>query len=254
MLICLFKVENMRLKNKHVVITGASRGLGRALALRFIAEGACISICARNTITLNETVILISDSDRRVFSQTCDVGNSFQSQSFISKSFDRFGQIDALINNASIFGIRSTINEYPIGTWDEVVQSNINGLFFITKNVIPIMMQKKSGAIINVSAAVGRAGRAQWGAFSVSKFASEGFTQVLSEELKNLGITVNSVNPGAMATTLRKIAAPNDDQTILRTPEQLTDIFVYLASDDGKGISGQSFDASTFITNPRVLQ
>jgi NAD(P)-dependent dehydrogenase (short-subunit alcohol dehydrogenase family) len=115
------------------------------------------------------------------------------------------------------------------------------------------MKKQKSGSIINVSSSVGKAGRARWGAYAVSKFALEGFTQVLAEELKQYNITVNAVNPGSMATDFRRAAFPEEDQSILRTPDQLTDIFVYLASDDGAGISGQSFDAATYISKPRII-
>jgi NAD(P)-dependent dehydrogenase (short-subunit alcohol dehydrogenase family) len=113
------------------------------------------------------------------------------------------------------------------------------------------MMKRKSGMIINVSSSVGRAPRAQWGAYSVSKFSLEGFTQLLAEELKPYSISVNSVNPGPMATETRRIVHPEEDQKLLNKPEMLTDLFVYLASSDGAGISGQQFDATKYIAQPK---
>lgn len=195
----------------------------------------------------------LSLSNSTVLALPCDISNSQETQKFVEKVLDQFGHVDILVNNASRLGPRVSITEYPLNEWDETVQTNINGSFFITRLVLPTMIKRKSGSIINVSASVGKTGRAKWGAYAVSKFALEGFTQVLAEELKQHNITVNSVNPGPMATAMRREAYPEEDQSILRTPEQVTDIFVYLASDDGVGISGQSFDASTFISKPRVI-
>ncbi len=241
----------MKLKGKCVIITGGSKGLGRALAQKFAAEGARVAICSRHKNEL-EAVRKQLPSDG-VLAITCDVSNSQECEKFVLTVLKEFGHVDILVNNASRLGSRVNISEYPLSEWDETVQTNVNGPFFITRLVLPSMMERKSGSIINISASVGKAGRAKWGAYAVSKFGIEGFTQVLAEELKTYNIAVNSVNPGAMATAMRREAYPEEDQSILRTPDQVTDIFVYLASDDGVGITGQSFDASTFISKPKMM-
>ena len=243
----------MKLQDKCAIITGGSKGLGKVLAQKFISEGAKVAICSRNKKELEAVHKQLSSSGSAVLALPCDISNSQESQKFVEKVLDEFGHVDILINNASRLGPRVSIAEYPLNEWDETVQTNINGSFFITRLVLPAMIRRKSGSIINISSSVGKAGRAKWGAYAVSKFALEGFTQVLAEEVKQYNITVNSVNPGAMATALRREAYPEEDQSLLRTPDQVTDIFVYLASDDGLGISGQSFDASTFISKPRVV-
>ncbi|MBI4428947.1 MAG: SDR family oxidoreductase [Ignavibacteriales bacterium] len=241
----------MKLQNKCAIVTGGSKGLGKALAQKFISEGARVAICSRHKNDL-ETVRKQISSDG-VLAVTCDISNSQESQKFVEKVLDEFGHVDILVNNASRLGPRVSITEYPLNEWDETVQTNLNGPFFVTRLVLPSMIERKSGSIINISASVGKAGRAKWGAYAVSKFGIEGFTQVLAEELKPHNISVNCVNPGAMATAMRREAYPEEDQSILRTPEQVTDIFVYLASDNGIGISGQSFDASTFISKPKMV-
>ncbi len=239
----------MKLEGKKAVITGGTKGLGKALAQRFLAEGAAVALCSRDKKELES----FHSADSRVLAIPCDISNSQQVQDFVKTVEQEFGVVDILVNNASRLGPRVPIAEYPLNEWDETMQTNANGAFFLTRLVIPLMKKQKSGSIINVSASVGKAGRARWGAYAVSKFALEGFTQVLAEELKQHNITVNSVNPGSMATAFRREAFPEEDQSILRTPDQVTDIFVYLASDDGAGISGQSFDAATYISKPRII-
>lgn len=242
----------MSLKGKHVVITGASRGLGRALAERFAAEGARLALCSRSGPALEAVRASLAERRADVLAATCDISDSHQTTAFAERVLSTWGHVDVLINNASMLGPRVAVSEYPVKEWDEVIQTNVNGLFFLTRLVVPTMMSRGAGAVINVSSSVGRAGRRHWGAYAVSKFALEGFTQVLADELKPFNIRVNSVNPGPMATDMRHEAFPQEDPATLRTPDQLTEVFLYLASDDGKGISGQAFDAATYISNPQV--
>ncbi|MGB2869657.1 MAG: SDR family oxidoreductase [Bacteroidota bacterium] len=242
----------MKLEKKRAVITGGTKGLGRALVTRFLSEGADIAICARNSKDL-ESAKKLAPAGRKIIALQCDISNSTSVNNFAESVLAEFGTVDILVNNASKLGPRVPVAEYPIADWDEVVQTNINGTFFLTRLLIPSMMKRGTGCIINISSSVGKAGRKNWGAYAVSKAGIEGMTQVLADELKSFNIRVNSVNPGPMATEMRRAAYPNEDPSTLRTPDQLTDIFVYLASQDGVGISGQSFDAATFISNPRII-
>jgi NAD(P)-dependent dehydrogenase (short-subunit alcohol dehydrogenase family) len=243
----------MKLQGKHVVISGASKGLGRALALRFAAEGASVTVCARSVRLLESLQADLASRGTDVLALPCDISDSQSVRSFAEQTLAARKHVDILINNASLLGQRVPIAEYPLKEWDEVIQTNINGTFFLTRAFVPAMMMRGAGAVINVSSSVGRTGRKQWGAYAVSKFAVEGLTQVLAEELKPFNIRVNSVNPGPMATDMRRLAYPQEDPKTLRIPEQLTEVFVYLASDDGKGITGQAFDAATYIANPQAL-
>ncbi len=242
----------MRLQGKHIVITGASKGLGRALAERFASEGARLAICARSPKPLEEVRLALVERGCDVIAVPCDVSDSQQTKAFAETVLQTWGHVDVLVNNASRLGPRVPMVEYPLNEWDEVIQTNVHGMFFLTRLFVPAMMARGSGSVINVSSSVGKAGRKHWGAYAVSKFALEGFTQVLAEEMKPFNVRVNAVNPGPMATAMRHAAYPQEDPATLRTPDQVTDVFIYLASDDGKGISGQSFDAATYISNPQV--
>ncbi len=229
----------MRLTGRRVVISGASKGLGKALAQRFAREGAQLALCARDEETLDAVAAEIQEIGTAVVWKTCDIGNSKQVDRFVSHVLDKFEYVDVLINNASAAVPLKDVSSYTTREWDEVVRVNINGLFYLTHALLPSMIARKSGTIINVSSSVGRTPRAKWGAYSVTKYAMEAFTQILTAELRPYAISVNSVNPGALATDMRRIVHPEEDPNQLRKPEMATEIFVYLASTDGVGISGQ---------------
>lgn len=233
--------NNLNFKDKVVLISGASRGLGKALAFGFAERNASLCICARHGLLLDNVRTGLQKLNAQVISAAFDLRNEKSVAEFVENITATFGRIDVLINNASILGSRVPIDSYPIGIWRDVVDVNVNGTFILTKHALPLMIQQKSGSIINISSSVGRKGRRNWGAYAVSKFAIEGFTQTLAEEVKDFGIRVNSLNPGAMATDMRREAYPDEDQSKLKKPEEILDIFFYLASDESKEITGQAY-------------
>ena len=236
----------MRLKNKKIVITGASRGLGRALAFRFADEGATLAICARSTELLNRTSLELSLKGVPPFSASCDIADQEQVNRFAALVLEEFGTIDVLVNNASQLGPRIEIAEWTGATWGRIIDVNVNGLFYVTKAFLPAMLKQESGSIINVGSSVGKKGRQRWGAYAASKFALEGFTQTLADEVKVKRIRVNSVNPGPLDTDMRHAAYPDEDRTKLKSPSEVLEVFVHLASDESRGITGQYFDAQDF--------
>ncbi|HUC96863.1 MAG TPA: SDR family NAD(P)-dependent oxidoreductase, partial [Candidatus Polarisedimenticolaceae bacterium] len=131
--------------------------------------------------------------------------------------------------------------------WEEVIRVNLQGVFLLSKQVVKRMIAQRHGCIINVSSGVGRVGRARWGAYAVSKFALEGLTQVLADEVKEFGIRVNSVNPGPTRTEMRAEAYPEEDPLTLPTPEQITAIFVHLASAQSENLTGQMLEAQDWL-------
>ncbi len=241
----------MKLTGRTILVSGGSRGLGKALAQRFAREGAKLALCAKDRDTLELVAKELQEIGTDVVWHACDIGNSAQVDDFVSLVLEKFGYIDVLVNNASAAAPLKDIANYSTREWDDVVRVNVNGLFYLTRAVVPSMIERKAGTIINVSSSVGRAPRAKWGAYSVTKYAMEAFTQILTTELRPYNISINSVNPGALATDMRRLVHPEEDPNLLRKPEMATDIFVYLASNDGIGISGQQFDASTYVPPPR---
>ena len=231
---------------KVVVISGASRGLGRALAIGFAKRKAMVAICASDRDRLSTVVSEVEKIGARCISMDYDISNEASSEKFIGRILQEFRHIDVLINNASVLGSRTEISSYPTGVWQRVIDINLSGTFYLTKYALQPMLLQQDGSIINVSSSVGRSGRRNWGAYAVSKFGIEGFTQVLSQEVKDKKIRVNAVNPGALATDMRREAFPDEDQSKLKKPEEILDIFFYLASDDSLHCTGQTFEAQQF--------
>lgn len=235
----------MNLSGKVAIISGASRGIGRAAAKRFAREGAVVCLCARHVEQLrNVSLEIMAEGGRSIFEQT-DVSDETQVQEFLAECESGFGAIDILVNNAGVLGPRVSLAEYSSQEWDKVFSVNLDGLFYMTKHAVPLF-KPSGGSIINVSSSVGRIAKPNWGAYGISKFAAEGFTQALAEELRPRNIRVNAINPGAVATEMRHQAFPDEDQRTLRKPEEILDAFVYLASDESKHITGKSFDAQHF--------
>jgi NAD(P)-dependent dehydrogenase (short-subunit alcohol dehydrogenase family) len=237
----------MLLEGKVALVTGGSRGLGKAICLAYAREGAAIITCARDDDRLRVLEKELSEVTSSYLALPADLSKPEDVNRLVGAGVSKFNRIDILVNNASLLGPRVPIIEYPEDDWRTVIDVNLSGVFFITKAVLRHMVTQRSGSIINISSSVGRHGRARWGAYAVSKFGLEGLTQILAEELKPYNIRVNSVNPGAMATEMRRAAYPDEDQSKLKRPENILDIFLFLASDSSDDRTGGLYDAQTFV-------
>ncbi len=226
------------------MITGASRGLGRALALAFAREGVSLVINSRSEDALEPVAGEAKETGAEVLAIPADVSVEAEVERLVNESVRRFGGIDVLVNNAGVLGPRVPIEEYPEDEWRKVLDANLTAPFLLIRTVIPRMPE--GGSIINMTSGVSVEGRAEWGAYSVSKFGLEGLTQILAAELKERGIRVNSVDPGGMRTEMRAAAYPDEDPTTRITPEENTDVFLYLASDESREVTGERFKAQEF--------
>jgi NAD(P)-dependent dehydrogenase (short-subunit alcohol dehydrogenase family) len=232
------------LRGKVVMITGASQGLGRALALACAQEGANLVLNSRNADSLDPVAQEAEGAGVEVLAIPGDVSRSTHVEMLVSAAVERFGRIDVLVNNAGLLGPRVPIEEYPEDEWRKVLEANLTGPFLLARAVVPHVPE--GGSIINVTSGVSIEGRPRWGAYSVSKFGVEGLTQILAAELEERGICVNSVDPGGMRTEMRAAAYPDEDPMTKITPEENTDVFLYLASDESKGVTGERFKAQEF--------
>ena len=235
------------LSGKAALITGGSRGIGRAVAAAYAQAGAEVFICGRDERGVAAALREIAEAGGSIDGAAGDVGNRADAERLVWAALERFGRVDVLVNNASILGPRQELADYPIGAWEEVLRINLTGIFLITRAVLPGMIARRAGSIINVTSGVGRRGKARWGAYAVSKAGLEGFTQVLSDEVREAGIRVNSVNPAATRTRMRAAAYPAEDPQTLPTPEQVVPLFMYLASDASEDVSGQSLEAREWL-------
>lgn len=236
-----------KLSGKVALITGGSRGIGRAIASAYADQGAGVFICGRNPADVAATVDAVRLAGGIVDGTPGDIANPDDVRRIVGQAVQRFGAIDILVNNASLLGPRVAIAEYDFADWRKILDVNLNGLFLVTHEVLPLMLARRSGAIINLTSGVGRVGKAKWGAYAVSKAALEGFTQVLADELRGEGIRVNSVNPAATRTQMRAEAYPTEDPMTLPTAESIMPIFIYLASEESVAVSGHALNARDWV-------
>jgi 3-oxoacyl-[acyl-carrier protein] reductase len=228
----------MRLANKVALITGGGRGIGKAVALAYARQGAALALCARTGAELDQTCQEIRSLNAECVTWTCDVSLEEPVKELVANVTRKFGRIDVLVNNAGVMTRPVSITELDVKKWDYTIAVNLRGPFLVTRAVLPIMLKKKSGSIINVSSVIGRSAYANFIAYATSKWGLEGFTQTLGVEVKSNNIRVNSVDPGYVATKLTGYAGSK--------PESITDVFVYLASDEAGGVTGKVLSSSNW--------
>ena len=226
----------MILKDKVALITGAGRGIGKAVAAAYARAGANLALCARTASELDQTVSKLRSLKVQVEGWVCDVSLEEPVKEFVGAAQKKFGHIDVLVNNAGVMTRPVPMTELDVKKWDYTMAVNLRGPFLITQAVLPIMIKQKSGSIINVSSSIGRGAYANFLAYATSKWGLEGFTQTLAAEARSSSIRVNSVEPGYVAT---KLTGYNGSK-----PESVTDVFVYLASDESKGVTGKMLSSA----------
>ncbi len=245
-----------KLQGKVCLITGASRGLGRALALEIARQGASLVINSRppSAKSLAETERLAAAQGAPVFSVIADVSLRADIERLAGEALARFGRVDVLVNNASALGPTPMpyLIDYPIQDFEQVMRTNMTGPFMLTRALVGQMLARGSGSIINVSSDAGVVGYPTWGAYGVSKAALDQLTRTWAAELEGSGVRANSVDPGDMNTVMKRASDPEGDPSQWADPETVTPVFLYLASDDSAQVNGQRFNAQEYIRNERA--
>lgn len=235
------------LAGRVILVTGAGDGIGKAASLAFARCGATVILVGRTTAKLEAVYDQISAQGwPEAVIQPVDLGGASEEdyQPLAAAIDAEFGRLDGLLHNASELGQRTPIANYHASIWHKVMQVNVNAQFLLTKALLPVLEKSPDASIVLTSSSVGRTGRAFWGAYAVSKFATEGFCQVLAGELaETTNIRVNCLNPGATRTRMRAAAYPAEDPRILKTPEEIMPAYLYLMGPDSCGVNGRSFDA-----------
>ncbi|MBT00135.1 MAG: YciK family oxidoreductase [Oceanospirillaceae bacterium] len=235
------------LKDRIILVTGAGDGIGRAAAHAYAAHGATVILLGR---TLEKLEKIYDELEAAGAAQPAIVPLNLETAAehdYIELSnqlHDTFGHLDGLLHNAGVLGVRTPLENYDPVIWDQVMKVNVNAPFLMTQTLLPLLQKSEDASIIFTSSGVGRKGRAHWGAYSVSKFATEGMSQILADELENLtSVRVNCINPGATRTSMRAYAYPAEDPQTNPTPEEIMPLYLYLMGPQSKGINGQSMDA-----------
>lgn len=226
-----------------VLITGASRGLGQALAVTMAREGWPVALCARREEPLRETAVRIRAAGGRCLADAVDVTDPSAVESWIGRAAAELGQPAVLINNASVLGPRVALSEHPVDEWRQTIDVNLHGTFIATRKVLPLMLEAGDGVVINVSSGAAVPPRDRWGAYAVSKAAVEAFTFNLAAELDGTGVRANLVDPGAMRTPMRAAAYPSENPSDVKTPEDATGVFHWLAGLSAGHVTGRRFSA-----------
>lgn len=227
----------MKLQGKVTIVTGAGRGMGRAASIALAANGAKVAVVADVESEVNSVAEEILFKGQEAIPIVIDISNEGQVKSMVKKVNEGFGIVDVLINNAGVNPIGKLVDT-KTEDWDLCMAVNLRGMFLCTREVIAPMMKRRSGKVINVSSRAGRQGFENFTAYCTSKYGVIGFTESLAMEMSKYNVYVNAVCPDRIITKMSLSVAPNADHSRWMKPEDLADLYVFLASDESKSVNG----------------
>lgn len=234
------------LSNRIILVTGASDGIGKEAARCYAEHGANVILLGRSEEKLQQVeneINAISIHPVTTISFNFLLAQPSDYQQLAQRLEKKISHLDGLLHSAGLLGNIAPIAEQDPLVWQQVMQVNVNAQFMLTQALLPLLLKSESPSLIFTSSSVGRKGRTGWGAYSVSKFATEGLMQVLADEYPASQLRVNCINPGGTRTSLRASAFPDEDPERLRTPVEIMAPYLYLMGDDSKGKTGMSIDA-----------
>ncbi|RUO77131.1 YciK family oxidoreductase [Idiomarina seosinensis] len=234
------------LKNKVILVTGAGDGIGRQAALTFAEYGATVILLGRTVAKLEAVYDEIENAGGAtpaIIPLDLKGATAQNYQDMAATIKDQFGRLDGLLHNAGILSILSPFNHIEEDDFRDSMQINVTGPMLMTQALLPIMQLADSASLVFTSSGVGRKGRAYWGSYSVSKFATEGMAQVIADEYSTTTIRTNVINPGATRTSMRSKAYPGEDPKALKTPLELMPTYLYLMGDESTKDNNICFDA-----------
>ena len=228
-----YSIPSDALQGKIILVTGAGDGIGKQAALSYAQHGATVILLGRTVKKLEQTydeietqglpqpAIIPLDMKGASKQNYLDMADTIGSQ---------FGRLDGVLHNASLLGVLSPFDQISEATYDDVMQVNVKAQFLMTQAILPLLHKSNHASLIFTSSTVGHSGRAFWGTYAMSKFATEGMMQVLADELSDSHIRVNAINPGGTRTGMRAKAYPAEDADLLKTPLDIMPLYLYFSS------------------------
>ncbi|WP_148241841.1 YciK family oxidoreductase [Enterobacter asburiae] len=241
-----YQPQKNLLQNRIILVTGASDGIGREAALTYAEYGANVILIGRNEEKLKnvaQEIEAVCGTPAPWYTLDLLTCTPTVCQELAQRISAHYPRLDGVLHNAGLLGEVRPMDEQDPDIWQQVMQVNVNGTFFLTQALLPLLLKSESGSLVFTSSSVGREGRANWGAYAVSKFATEGMMQVLAEEYQSRHLRVNCINPGGTRTKMRASAFPSEDPQKLKTPADIMPLYLWLMGDDSRRKTGMTFDA-----------
>ncbi|WP_295478913.1 YciK family oxidoreductase [uncultured Pseudomonas sp.] len=235
------------LEGRVILVTGAARGIGAAAAKTYAAHGATVLLLGRTEASLAQVYDDIEAAGHprpAVIPFNLETALPHQYDELAAMLEGEFGRLDGLLHNASIIGPRTPLDQLSGENFMRVMHVNVNAMFMLTQALLPLLKCSNDASVVFTSSSVGRKGRAYWGAYGVSKFATEGLMQTLADELDGVApVRANSINPGGTRTSMRAQAYPAENPQDVPAPEEIMPVYLYLMGPDSAGVNGQAFNA-----------
>jgi NAD(P)-dependent dehydrogenase (short-subunit alcohol dehydrogenase family) len=233
--------NTQRLANQVILITGASQGIGHAIARTCAAQGASVVIAARTAARLGAVADEIRAQGRQCLALPTDVTNEARVARMVERTLDRYGRVDGLVNSAGVAPL-SPITQTSLETWQWTMDVNVTGAFLCCRAVWSPMVEQGSGSILNISSGSGKRAHAEWSAYCASKYAVMGLTESLALEGFPLGIRVNALCPGPTATPMRRDNFPDEDQSRLLTADEVAQAALFFFTDASQYVRNAAID------------
>ena len=242
-----YSPSNDLLKGRIILVTGAGDGIGKTIAITYAKYGASVILLGRTTHKLEA---VYDEIKRQGYPMAAIIPMNLESRNYadyesLTDTIEQeFGHLDGLVHNAGLLGRLGPISQYEPELWDQVMQVNVHAQFLLTRAMLPLLRKGEHSSLLFTTSNLGIQGRAHWGAYAVSKFATEGLAQTLADEEKELStLRINSINPGRIRTAMRAAAYPAEDPMTLATPDDIMPAYLYLMGPDSHDITGQRINA-----------
>lgn len=240
------QVTSDALQGRVILVTGAGAGIGRQAALSYAEKGATVILLGRTVKKLEAVYdeITATGAPQPAIIPLDMLGATRQHYLDMADTIDQqFGRLDGVLHNAGLLGVLSPFDQIDEKSHDDVMKVNVKATMLMTQALLPLLKKSDDARVVFTTSTVGHQGRAYWGSYAISKFATEGMMQVLADEMSDTKVRVNAINPGGTRTSMRASAFPGEDPDTLKTPLDIIPLYVYLMAPEGVEVHGQCIDA-----------